>query len=76
MEASKHAAERVAAEGLPEEASQLRVSVRNVDPTDVLLPASHLIESPDDLPECEQTLIDLDTLLLSLPRHLCVALPL
>lgn len=66
IEACNHQAEAVAAERLPEKAGQLRVTVWNVGCTvaraaGCLLPVR---QSRDDLSQGEQTLVDVDGLLI------------
>ena len=66
MQTSNHAGEGVSTDALPEQASQLTVSIWHIDSTRVLLSSSQVIKSSDDLPEREKRLVDLYTFLLRL----------
>ena len=74
VQAGDHAAEGIAAQALPQEAGQLRVSVGHIHA--ISLAISKVIKSRNDLPQSEQRLVNLNALLLRLALGSRVALPL
>lgn len=76
VQASYHATKCIATYTLSQQTGQLRVPVRNVYPTGILLGISQIIQSCDNLPQCKQRFVNFNTLFLSLTVDFGQLLPL